>query len=147
MPASLRHGVDLRGAATTDAAGLATLLGAPPETMRRRLERLLADAATTVLVALDYDGALIGVAVLQTRPTLLEDTPVAVLSTLFVAAAERRRGIARLLLKAACQAGRSAGCEAVAMLAIEPPAQRFCATSGFTPEGQSYLRPLRRRRD
>ena len=147
MTASLRHGVDLRGAAATDAAGLAALLGAPPEAMRRRLERLLADTATTVLVALDYDGALIGAAVLQTRPGLLEDAPVATLATLFVAAAERRRGIARLLLKAAAQAGRSAGCEAMAMLAAEAPAQCFCEASGFTPDGQGFTRPLRRRRE
>lgn len=147
MTASLRHGVDLRSAAATDAAGLATLLGARPETMRRRLERLLADASTTVLVALDYDGALIGAAVLQTRPSLLEDAAVAVLSTLFVAADERRRGIARMLLKAASQAARSAGCEAMTMLATEAPAQAFCDASGFAPAGPSFLRPLRRRRD
>lgn len=147
MTPRLRHGVDLRGAAATDAAGLAALLGAPAEAMRRRLERLLADDATTVLVAVDHDGALVGVATLQTHPALLEDAPAALLTTLFVAVSERRRGIARLLLKAASQAARSAGCETMAMLAAEAPAQRFCAASGFAPDGQSFARPLRRRRD
>ncbi len=146
MTASLRHGVDLRGAAASDAAGLAALLGAPPETMRRRLDRLLADPATMVLVALDYDGALIGAAVLHTRPALLQDAPDALL-TLFVAAPERRRGIARLLLKAAAQAARSAGCEAMTMQADDTPSQHFCQASGFALEGQTFVRPLRRRRD
>ncbi len=144
MVAGLRYGVDVRAPAPADAGDLARLL--PPATPRQvadRLEALARDPQAAALVATGYDGAVIGLAALGWGATLLADRPVARLAALVVAEDERRRGIGRLLLKAASQLARSAGCEA--MEAAAGSGVAFWEATGFADAGVVYVRSLRRK--
>lgn len=150
MTATPRYGVDLRRAALADAPGVAGLLrdGPPARAMHERLERLLADPSATVLIATDYDGTVIGVIALGWHPTLQDDAPVACITGFVVAEAERRRGIGRMLLKAASHTARLAGC---GVLSLDLPegsdaARRFCEQTGFAASGAAFARVLRKRR-
>src|ERR1700712_5018714 len=60
---------------------------------------------------------------------------------------ERRRGIGRLLVKAAEQAARVAGCGGLKLLsaADEEALHDFCRATGFTSVGPRFMRPLRKR--
>ena len=151
MTTGLRTGVDVRGPTAADAVDLGRLLAAahpdaPPPTARHAAERLEAiarDPAAAMLVATGYDGAVIGLVSLAWAATPLADRPAARLTALLVAEDERRRGIGRLLVKAAAQLARSAGCET-----LEAPAgdgAAFWAASGFLPVGGLVSRGLRRR--
>ncbi len=98
-----------------------------------------------MLLAAEW-GPPSGVIVAHFSRTLLDAEPVAVVSLLLVAPEDRRRGIARLLLKAASQAARTAGC---ASLLLDAPAeaaelQAFAAATGFTDAGLTLTRPLRK---
>lgn len=154
MSPGRRYGVEIRGALPADAADLAILLqgdgpAITPSQMSERLERLLRDSASAVLVAADY-GPLAGVIALHWHATLRESRPVARISALRVAEADRRRGIGRLLLKAGAQAARQAGCDRLE--AMVPPQAgddglAFLRDSGFTEEGPVLSRNLRKRQD
>ncbi|ATR19797.1 Acetyltransferase [Roseomonas mucosa] len=153
MSPGRRYGVEIRGALLADATELAIFLqgdgpAIPPLQMSERLERLLRDPASAVLVAADY-GPLAGVIALHWHSTLRDNRPVARISALRVAEADRRRGIGRLLLKAGAQAARQAGCD---RLEAAPPSGAaaglaFLRDSGFTEEGPALSRGLRKRQD
>jgi GNAT superfamily N-acetyltransferase len=146
---SLRHGLEIRAATAGDAPGLADLLtsaGLPvaaPD-LAARLEALR-HGAGAALVALDW-GPPSGVVVLHWFQTLAAPRPTARITTLLVAAEARRRGIGRLLLKAAAQAARSAGCGMLELAAppAEPSVPAFCQALGFTEAGAVFERSLRR---
>ncbi len=110
----------------------------------QRLEAIR-QGSGTALVALAW-GPPSGIVVLHWYRTLRSATPVAQISLLLVAPDERRRGIGRLLVKAAAQAARSAGCDVleVATTAGQPGLTGFCLATGFTVAGACYLRPLRK---
>jgi aminoglycoside 6'-N-acetyltransferase I len=96
------------------------------------------------LVALEW-GPPSGLVVLHWYRRLEEARPVAQITTLLVGAEERRRGIGRLLVKAAAQAARNAGCGLLEMAAGEDPSlAAFCLATGFTVAAPRYLRPLRK---
>ena len=143
-----RHGLEIRAATAADAPGLAELLAAadrpvPARSLAERLDRLRHDAGT-VLVALDW-GPPSGLVVLHWYATLHQPLRTAQITGLLVAAGDRRRGIARLLVKAASQAARVAGCGALEMLVDADPALRpFCLATGFTGAGERYERVLRK---
>lgn len=153
MSPGRRYGVEIRGALPADAADLAILLqeagpAISPSQMSERLERLLHDPASAILVAADY-GPLAGVITLHWHATLRDSRLVARISTLCVAEADRRRGIGRLLLKAGAQAARQAGCD---RLEATPPAHAttglaFLRDNGFTEDGPALSRGLRKRQD
>ena len=99
-----------------------------------------------VLVAVEW-GPPSGVIALGWRRTLEADTPTAQITTLLVGLDERRRGIARLLLKAGAQAARIVGC---GLLQLQAPAghpdlEAFCRATGFAEAGASFERALRKR--
>ena len=148
MVGGRRFGVELRAAQAADAAELARLLaqgGTPvdPAAAGSRLEAFRGRGA--VLVATGYEG-LSGVAAVSWSPTLLHDRLVAELSTLVVDADERRNGIGRLLLKAASQAARAAGCDTLeCRLGSESGVAAFCLATGFANAGTCFVRALRRR--
>ena len=58
---------------------------------------------------------------------------------------ERRRGIARLLLKAASQAARAAGCDTIELAAANQTLTAFAQAAGFTPTHPLLTRSLRKR--
>ena len=73
--------------------------------------------------------------------------PIAQITTLLVAPDDRRRGLGRLLLKAAAQAARTAGCDGLEMVLPpdRPDLEAFCAATGFVAAGTRLTRPLRKR--
>ncbi len=144
-----RYGLEIRAATPIDAPGLVTLLteaGYPVEvrTLAERLEAIRAGPGTA-LVAAQW-GPPSGLVVLHWYPTLEDTRPVAQITTLLVAVEDRRRGIGRLLIKAASQAARTAGCGRLDLLipTDAPLLQEFCQATGFTQAGTRFARSLRK---
>ena len=146
---SSRYGLELRKATPADAPGLAELLAAsghtvPAPILAARLDRLQ-HSPGAALLALEW-GPPSGIIVLHWYADLAADHPVAEITTLLVGHAERRRGLARLLLKAASHAARTAGCHEIGMRAPPdaPGLPAFCEATGFTLDGARLRRSLRR---
>jgi GNAT superfamily N-acetyltransferase len=144
-----RYGLEIRAATAADAPGLATLLSAAgwAADARDMAERLAAlrEAPGAVLLAVQW-GPPSGVIALHWYPALEEARPVAQVTTLLVGPDDRRAGIGRLLVKAAAQAARSAGCGRMELLApAEDVSLRgFCLATGFAEAGARFVRPLRK---
>ena len=100
---------------------------------------------STALVALKW-GPPSGIVVLNWYPTLYSVRPVAQITTLLVSVDERRQGIGRLLVKAAAQAARSAGCGDLEIMAAPdaPSLHAFCRATGFADAGTRFARSLRK---
>jgi aminoglycoside 6'-N-acetyltransferase I len=151
VPVGQRYGLEIRGAAATDAPGLAALLAdlgagsVPPPVLAARLDAM-AKAGGTILIALEW-GPPSGVVALQAVTDLAASHPAGLLTTLGVAPDARRRGIGRLLIKAASRSARLAGCDRLLLPAAgrSPDLAAFAAATGFTPEDGFLVRPLLRR--
>jgi len=143
-----RYGLEIRAATNADAPGLCGLLStAGREISSRALaERLevIRQEPGAALIAADW-GPPIGLVLLHWYRELEADQPTAQITTLLVAPTERRRGIGRLLVKAAAQAARIAGCGAMELLAgaEEQAMHAFCRATGFSDIGPRFVRPLR----
>jgi GNAT superfamily N-acetyltransferase len=145
-----RYGLEIRAATSTDAQGLCDLLHAAGHeiTSRALAERL--DAIRlgpgAALIAAEW-GPPTGLILLHWYQTLTADQPTAQITTLLVARDERRRGIGRLLVKAAAQAARVAGCGGLELLCApeEEALHDFCRATGFTSVGSRFMRPLRKK--
>ncbi len=149
MPVKSRYGLELRAASVADASGLSELCSAagvaiPPRVLAERLEAMRGEAGT-VLVALEW-GPPSGLVALHWYRTLEAPLPVAQVTLLLVDPQARRRGIGRLLVKAASQAARVAGCDALELLAPAGQAElhSFCRATGFLEHGSRFQRPLRK---
>ena len=147
---SNRYGLAIRAATAGDADGIAALLraaglAADHRGLAVRLEEIPVEAGL-VLMAEDW-GPPSGVLALRWNWTLLEAQKVAEVTALVVDPEQRRKGIARLLLKAAARAARSAGCGELRLIAPEgvEGLGPFCAATGFERIGESFARPLRKR--
>ncbi len=144
-----RHGLEIRTAGAAEAPGLAILLAAAGHPVEPRLlaERLEAvrQGTGTALVALEW-GPPSGLVLVHWYPSLTAARSIAQITLLLVGVEERRRGIGRLLVKAAAQAARVAGCGALELAAPpEAPGMRqFCEATGFTESGTRFLRSLRK---
>ena len=145
-----RYGLEVRAAAAGDAPGLAELFAAAggsadPRALAGRIEAFRSGSGT-ILLALEW-GPPSGVVALHYHPILEADRPSARITTLFVAAGDRRRGIGRLLLKAAAQAARSAGCDDLHLDAARDceDLKAFSLATGFVESGTSLVRPLRKK--
>ena len=145
-----RYALEIRAATSFEAPGLATLLAEAghdisPAAIAERLASL-DDGAGMALVALQW-GPPSGLVILHWYRTLLAPRPVAQITTLMVATEDRRKGIGRLLIKAAAQAARSAGCGDMEILVGQDNAAlgAFCRATGFEEMGRNYIRPLRKR--
>ena len=144
-----RRGLEIRGATSADAPGMCELLSAAgheiaPGTLAARLEAIR-QAPGAALLAAEW-GPPGGFVLLHWYPTLNADQPTAQITALLVGPTERRRGIGRLLVKAAAQAARVAGCGALELLAApeQPTLQHFCRATGFTEAGACFVRQLRK---
>lgn len=146
---TLRYGLDIRAATPAEAPGLSLLLAEAGLNINAHdlAERLPALRATSgiALVAMKW-GPPSGLVVLHWYPTLTASRPIAQISILLVSMEDRRQGIGRLLVKAAAQAARSAGCGDLEITAT-PDAlslRAFCRATGFADAGARFARPLRR---
>ncbi len=147
---SSRYGLEIRAATSADAPGLFELLNAgddaiTPRTLAHRLDAL-AQEPGAVLIAVEW-GPPSGLIVMHWYRLLEAAQPVAQISTLLVSPDRRRRGIGRLLVKAAAQAARVAGCGALELLVPpeQPDLQAFCRQSGFADAGSRFVRALRKK--
>lgn len=140
------QGVDVRSAAPSDAADIASLLGevgqvVTARTIVTRLERMSRDSA--ILVATGF-APVIGVVALHWSRGVTSDAARAWVDVLAVGGQDRGRGIGRLLLKSASQLARTAGCDTLEIVA-EDGGVGFLVATGFARSGQVLCRPLRRR--
>jgi aminoglycoside 6'-N-acetyltransferase I len=115
-----------------------------PHALAERLDAIR-QAPGTALLAAEW-GPPSGIVVLHWYPTIDADQSTAQIVTLLVGPSERRRGIGRLLVKAASQAARVAGCGALQLLVAtdQSDLQQFCQATGFTRSGFCFVRPLRK---
>ncbi|CAN5205102.1 hypothetical protein BH10PSE3_BH10PSE3_01740 [soil metagenome] len=126
------------------------LLKAAGETIAREklASRLsaLQDQPGALLIA-DEWGPPSGLIAIHWHAVLTSDLKVGWISALLVDPERRRNGVARLLLKAASQAARSAGCGELALhTPIETGDLRaFCLATGFAGSGEAFTRALRKR--
>lgn len=147
---SSRHGLTIRAANSGDLDGLTELLktAAQPVPRERLAARLTAtqDQPGALLIA-DEWGPPSGLISVHWHAVLTADLRVGWISDLLVDPDRRRNGVARLLLKAASQAARAAGCgDLILHAAIEKTDLRgFCLATGFTQTGAAFIRPLRKR--
>lgn len=147
---SSRHGLSVRAADGLDVDGLAELLATaglvvPRDRLAARLSALH-DQPGALLIA-DEWGPPSGLIAVHWHAVLTADLKVGWISALLVDPARRRNGVARVLLKAASQAARSAGC---GDLVLAPTAEAadlraFALATGFAPAGELLTRPLRKR--
>ena len=147
---SSRHGLSIRTAIPGDLDGLADLLRTSGETIARdrlatRFNALLNEPGV-LLIAYEW-GPPSGLIAVHWHSVLTADLKVAWISALLVDPERRRYGVGRLLLKAASQAARSAGCgELVLHAPLEPGDLRtFCLATGFVETGAVLTRALRKR--
>jgi aminoglycoside 6'-N-acetyltransferase I len=146
---TLRYGLDIRAVTPAEAPGLSVLLAqaglsiSAPD-LAERLPALRTTSGTA-LVALKW-GPPSGLVVLHWYPSLRTIRPVAQISLLLVSVEERRQGIGRILVKAAAQAARSAGCGDLEIAAAPdaPSLREFCRATGFADAGARFARSLRR---
>ncbi len=145
----LRYGMEIRAATAAEAPGLSELLamsgyGIDQHALAERLSALRSSSATA-LVALQW-GPPSGLVVLHWYQTLEAARLVAQITTLLVGEEERRRGIGRMLVKAAAQAARSAGCGELEILTTStaPSLHEFCLNTGFAEAGPRFVRSLRK---
>ena len=143
-----RYGLEIRGATASDAQGLSELLGAhgspaSPRQMADRLDRVRPDAGA-VLIAVEW-GPPSGVIALSWWAGLQADAPVCQVTTLLVHEDARRRGRARLLLKAAARTARTAGCDVLQLSSAAGAVHDFCRATGFVEVGGVFARGLRTR--
>jgi aminoglycoside 6'-N-acetyltransferase I len=145
-----RYGLEIRAATSADAAGLSELLGTigraiAPRAVAERLDAIRQEPGAA-LIAAEW-GPPSGLVVLHWYRTLDADHPTAQITTLLVSADDRRRGIGRLLVKAAAQTSRIAGCNAMELLAApaEIALRDFCRATGFTEVGSCFVRALRKK--
>ena len=145
-----RFGLAIRAAEAADADGVAELLQAEGRTVDRRglaarLNAIPADGGA-VLLAVEW-GPPTGLIALTWNWTLTAETRVAYVSALQVDPDQRRRGVARLLLKAASKAARSAGCGELRLTVASDMSHldEFCRATGFAETGGVFSRPLRKR--
>jgi aminoglycoside 6'-N-acetyltransferase I len=147
---SSRHGLTIRAADSSDVDGLAELLAnagltIAPGRLASRLNALQAQPG--ILLVVDEWGPPSGLVAVHWHAVLTADLKAGWISALFVDPARRRNGVARLLLKAASQAARSAGCGELVLSSPAGPGdlRAFCLATGFVEAGNVFSRPLRKR--
>ena len=147
---SSRYGLAIRAADGGDVEGVHELLRSAGVTVARaalgaRLGAVLAQPGA-VLLAEEW-GPPTGLIALHWTATLAADLKPGCVTALVVDPDRRRSGVGRLLLKAAAQAARAAGCGEL-VVSVAPRMEelrQFCLASGFAEAGQVFTRSLRKR--
>ena len=146
----IRRGLEIRAATGAEAPGLSDLRRAaghdiPVLVLADRLDALR-QGPGAALIAVEW-GPPSGLVMMHWYRTLGSDQLTAQITTLLVGPDERRRGIGRLLVKAAAQAARVAGCGAMEVLAApgEWDLLEFCRATGFVEAGPRFVRALRKK--
>lgn len=144
-----RYGLEIRAATSADAPGLCELfqeagVALSPLALGKRLEAMRQQPGAA-LIALEW-GPPSGLVLFHWYTALQSDQRRAQITTLLVGPQQRRRGIGRLLIKAAAQAARTAGCGALELLAAaeQPGLREFCLATGFSDVAGCFARPLRK---
>lgn len=147
---SSRHGLSIRAADAGDVDGIGELLAAagmavPKDRLAQRLS-VMQNQPGALLLA-DEWGPPSGLIAVHWHAVLNADLKVGWVSALLVDPARRRNGVARVLLKAASQAARSAGCGELllSLAAGSEDLRAFCLATGFSQAGETFSRPLRKR--
>lgn len=145
-----RYGMEIRAATAADAPGLAVLLAeaghvVDAQDLAARLGAVR-EAPAAALMAWQW-GPPSGLVVLHWYRGLFSPRPIAQVTTLLVAQEDRRRGVGRMLVKAAAQAARAAGCNDLELAVPEdaPGLAAFCEATGFAQAGRHFTRSLRKR--
>ncbi len=120
-------------------------LAIAPRAMADRIEAMRQEPGA-ILLALEW-GPPSGVVAISWRRSVLGDSPAARITTLLVGPEARRRGVGRLMLKAAAQAARAAGCRVLQVDALphHDDLATFCLATGFSQAGEVFERTLRKR--
>ena len=144
-----RRGLSIRTVVGADAAAVAELLAATgcpvaASVLAGRLA-VLGAGTGTVLAAWEW-GPPSGLIVVHWYATLLGALQTAQVDLLVVGPQERRRGVGRLLVKAASQAARVAGCGAIDLpvAGCDEETAGFCLATGFVDQGRRFSRKLRK---
>jgi aminoglycoside 6'-N-acetyltransferase I len=116
-----------------------------PHELAARIDAIRCSAGT-VLIAAEW-GPPSGLVALHWHPSLEADQKSATISALLVDRQARRRGIGRLLVKAAAQAARVAGCGSLTLSVAggEEALAAFCESTGFVSGGTAFSRGLRKK--
>lgn len=144
-----RYGLSIRAADPGDAEGLVTLFRASGLALAGRgLEMRLGEIHNqngAVLLATEW-GPPTGVIAIHWHWTLATEMKVSTITAFVVDPDQRRRGVGRLLLKAASQAARSAGCGDLRLSASagNDGLLAFCLATGFADDGSMFARALRK---
>ena len=146
-----RYGLGIRAAAASDAAGIVEMMAGlghgHAAALATRLTEVSLAGNGAALLAMKW-GPPTGLVALHWYRTLTTDLPVAQIDILLVSRDERRRGVGRLLIKAASQAARTAGCGSLllsAPLNSDESLEAFCDATGFAATGAFYARTLRKK--
>ena len=117
-----------------------------PPILAARLDAIRRDAGT-ILIAVEW-GSPSGLVALHWHPVLDADGLTAQITTLLVAEEARRRGIGRLLVKAAAQSARVAGCDRLLVSThdVREDVAAFCRATGFADGPVQFSRTLRKAR-
>ena len=101
-------------------------------------------AAGEAVLAAELDGAVAGLATVHITPVLHRPAPVGRLTSLVVASRFRGQGVGRLLVEAAEQLARSAGCGLVEVTSNRrlTPAHAFYEHLGYAPTSLRFAKPL-----
>ena len=144
-----RYGLAIRAVDAGDVDGVAQLLRAagvdiPRDKLATRLEAVRTQPGA-VLMAEEW-GPPTGLIALTWSARLGSDLKAAEVTSLLVDPERRRGGVARLLLKAASQAARVAGCGELVLNFgnADDDLAAFALATGFAPTGHRLTRPLRK---
>jgi ribosomal protein S18 acetylase RimI-like enzyme len=140
--------IAIRDATVADSKAIAALvssLGYPttPDTMRKRLESIVADNDYDTLVARDGEQ-VVGFIGVRVGPLYESDAPYGQIMALAVAVDYHRRGVGTRLIRAAESTliSRGAGLSVVTSGNQRAGAHAFYETNGYTFTGRRYVQSL-----
>jgi GNAT superfamily N-acetyltransferase len=138
----------IRSATGDDAeamAGLLAELGYPTtaSALPARLRAVEAEGGA-VFLAVDSDGAALGLASVAAHAAIHADTPVGYITALVISAGARGQGVGRAMVSAAEQWARERGCVRLSVTSAEhrADAHAFYPRCGMPYSGRRYTKTL-----